>query len=247
MTQLPVAAGALLTFKLASEATELEEIRRLSYRTFVDEIPQHTPNSDRVLVDKFESDNEYVVCRRGDRVVGMLALRVTRPFSLEQKLENLGSYLPPHRAACEFRLLAVEPAFRTGVVFRGLLGAMRDYVASAGFDLAVISAVVRQLKLYRHMGFVSFGPLVGTDEAPYQPMYLTRREFEGKTEPALRPRNGVLPRETTANSRLAPLLAPLPALLLAASQRHSEEQGGSREEHGGRAMREGVRSEWDSR
>ncbi len=198
MTQVP-AAGVPLTFKIASEAMELEQVHRLNYRTFVDEIPQHAPNSDRLLVDKFDHDNTYVVCRRGDQVVGMLALRVRRPFSLDAKLENLDRYLPPHRAVCEFRLLAVEPEFRTGVVFRGLIGEMRDHATRAGFDLAVISATVRQLKLYRHMGFVPFGPLVGTEDAPYQPMYLTRQEFEGKTEPALRARTGASPRDPVTN------------------------------------------------
>lgn len=42
------------------------------------------------------------------------------------------------------------------------------------YDFMLISATVRQLKLYGHIGFVPFGPLVGTPEAPYQPMYLSR-------------------------------------------------------------------------
>ncbi len=40
--------------------------------------------------------------------------------------------------------------------------------------MALISATTRQLKLYTHMGFVPFGPLLGTAEAAFQPMYVTR-------------------------------------------------------------------------
>jgi hypothetical protein len=37
------------------------------------------------------------------------------------------------------------------------------------------------MKLYRHMGFVPFGPLVGTADVPFQPMYLTVEAFEAQT------------------------------------------------------------------
>jgi hypothetical protein len=46
-----------------------------------------------------------------------------------------------------------------------------------GFDLALISGTTRQLKLYEHLGFVPFGPLVGTPEALFQPMMLTLERF----------------------------------------------------------------------
>src|SRR5262249_45735763 len=49
----------------------------------------------------------------------------------------------------------------------------------------VISGTVRQQKLYKHLGFVPFGPLVGSKEAQYQPMYLTMEEFEEVATPLL--------------------------------------------------------------
>ena len=36
---------------------------------------------------------------------------------------------------------------------------------------------MRQLRLYKHLGFVAFGPVVGTGEAQFQPMYLTLESF----------------------------------------------------------------------
>ena len=176
-----------LTFKVATDHTELEQIHRLNYRTFVEEIPQHAPNPDRELVDRFDDENAYVVCRRGDRVLGMIAVRGTRPFSLDAKLDNLDGYLPPNRSICEIRLLAVEPQHRTGVVFRGLITELMAYCLRAGYDTVVISGTTRQLKLYRHLGFVAFGPLVGTADALYQPMYLTREAFEPRAVAFLRP------------------------------------------------------------
>jgi hypothetical protein len=46
--------------------------------------------------------------------------------------------------------------------------------------MAIISGTLREQKLYRHLGFVPFGPIVGTEEAPFQPMYLTKEAFYDK-------------------------------------------------------------------
>jgi hypothetical protein len=41
----------------------------------------------------------------------------------------------------------------------------------------VISGITRQQKLYEHLGFVPFGPIIGTREAQFQPMMLTLERF----------------------------------------------------------------------
>ena len=66
---------------------------------------------------------------------------------------------------------------RAGRVFAGLVGLLARHCRERGYDLAVLSGTVRQRKLYVHLGCVSFGPLIGTLEALYQPMYLTREAF----------------------------------------------------------------------
>jgi aspartate aminotransferase-like enzyme/GNAT superfamily N-acetyltransferase len=177
-----------LLFKIASEHWEFEEIHRLNYRTFVDEIPQHAPNPEGRLVDRFHAENTYLICLQGRRLVGMLALRAKRPFSLDGKLPNLDVYLPKGRSPVEVRLLAVEPEFRKTVVFTQLFEHVVRHCLTEGYDIAIISGTTRQAKLYRHLGFTPFGPLVGTDQASYQPMYLTIEAFGHTLErsPALR-------------------------------------------------------------
>ncbi|HEY3862087.1 MAG TPA: GNAT family N-acyltransferase [Verrucomicrobiae bacterium] len=175
-----------LQFKVASEDWEFEQIHQLNYRTFVEEIPQHQPSTTPRLVDKFHNENTYLICTSGKRIVGMIAARGRRPFSLDQKLPNLDSYLPPGRRTCEIRLLSVEKQFRNGQVFRGLTALMWQYGLEHGYDLGVISGTTRQQKLYRHLGFVPFGPLLGSGEAMFQPMYLTLENFEKQAEEFLR-------------------------------------------------------------
>jgi aspartate aminotransferase-like enzyme len=175
-----------LQFKVAAADCEFEQIHQLNYKTFVEEIPQHQPSNTPRLVDKFHAENTYLICLNDNRVVGMIAARGRRPFSLDQKIPNLDSHLPPGRRVCEIRLLSVEKEFRNGQVFRGLTTLMWQYGLEHGYDLAVISGTTRQQKLYRHLGFVPFGPQVGVGEAMFQPMYLTLENFEKKAEEFLR-------------------------------------------------------------
>lgn len=160
-------------YKIANKKTEFEQIKKLSYETFVEEIPQHRPNSSGIHTDKFHNENIYIICIKDEMLLGMLAVRPKRPFSLDHKLTDLDKYLPKGRNICELRLLAVKKNVRFTRVLKGLLEETVKYCIDNNFDMAVISAILNQQKLYRHIGFVPFGPLVGTEKARFQPMYLT--------------------------------------------------------------------------
>lgn len=188
-----------LTFEIATHEWQFEAIHRLNYKTFVEEIPQHENNPAGRLVDRFHPENTYIVALRGRQLLGMVAVRDRRPFSLDAKISNLDRYLPLHRSLCEIRLLAVEPEARSGRIFYGLLRKLYDYCRDRGHDLAVISGTTRQLKLYRHLGFVPFGPLVGSDGAKFQPMYLTRQAIEHRLERMKGVRRRSVPRAQPAN------------------------------------------------
>jgi Acetyltransferase (GNAT) domain len=177
---------APLVFKIASEDWEFEEIHHLNYKTFVEEIPQHEPSSAQRLVDKFHAENTYLIGLSGRTLAGMLAVRGNRPFSLDQKLPNLDSHLPVGRRICEIRLLAVEKEFRGAQVLQGILALLWQHGLERGYDLAIISGTTRQFKLYQHLGFVPFGPLVGTSDARFQPMYVTLETFESTAREFLR-------------------------------------------------------------
>ena len=170
-----------VAYKVATEECEFEQIHRLNYLTFVEEIPQHEPNSAGTLVDRFHDKNTYFIALRDRELVGMLAFRDERPFSLDSKLPDLDSYLPTHRRMCEVRLLSTLPEGRNGMVLRGLVNALLEHVVSEGVDLAVISGTVRQAKLYEHLGFVPFGSVVGASNALYQPMYVTLDALRAQT------------------------------------------------------------------
>jgi hypothetical protein len=164
-------------FKIADLPDEFEAIHRLNYRTFVEEIPQHAANPEGRLVDRFHDQNTYVVCVDGSDIVGMLALRTERPFSLDLKLQNLDELLPPGRRIGEVRLLAIEPSRRRSGILPGLFRLLERESLGRGLTMLIVSATTRQRRLYDRLGFVRFGPLVGSEEARFQPMCLTLERF----------------------------------------------------------------------
>ena len=166
-----------LRFKIASEDWEFEAIHRLNYKTFAEEIPQHAQNPEQRLVDKFHAENTYAIALVGEQLVGMVCGRSNRPFSLDKKVPDLDAHLPKRHRVIEVRLLSVEKEFRNGFVFSKLVGLLAQHFRDMGFDMAIISGTTRQLRLYKHLGFVPFGPVVGTGEAQFQPMYLTLETF----------------------------------------------------------------------
>ncbi len=162
-----------LIVKIADQADEFDRIARLNYATFVEEIPQHARNTDRRLVDKFHRENLYFICKDGDEIAGMVALRNQRPFSLDSKLDNLDVFLKPGDSLCEIRLLAIEPSRRHGRVFALLMHEILAYSTVQGFNRGLISGRLENIPLYEKLGFLAFGPQVGIPGAMYQPMSLT--------------------------------------------------------------------------
>ena len=77
-----------LVYKIATAAAEFEAIHHLNYRTFVEEIPQHPANPQRRLVDRFHDENTYAIAMEGEELVGMIAGRARRPFSLWLRLSD---------------------------------------------------------------------------------------------------------------------------------------------------------------
>lgn len=159
---------------------EFQDIFKLNHEIFAEEIPQHLQSQDGLLVDKFHAGNKYVVAlNTQENLIGMVCYNSSRPFSLDGKLSNIEQYLPAHDKIVEIRLFAVKPEYRKQGVAISMLQLLIPHLIENGFDLGVISGSVKEQKLYDGIGAVSFGPLVGTDKVPYQPMYFYVSNLKG--------------------------------------------------------------------
>ncbi len=168
----------MIELKIADTEEEYHQIHQLNYATFVEEIPQHTPNAQQKLVDKFHLANHYLIAKENTMVVGMLAYNSERPFSIDQKIQSIEQYLPEFKKPIEIRLLSIAKHKRSSTLFYALIKKLVVLLHRDDFDIALISGTTRQLKLYHKIGFVDFGTLVGKDEALYQPMYLTKNTIQ---------------------------------------------------------------------
>ncbi|MBC9933127.1 GNAT family N-acetyltransferase [Chitinophaga qingshengii] len=161
-----------MIIKIADQPNEFEQIHRLNYKLFVEEIPQHPANDDKILVDKFHFKNKYVIALKNDHVIGMVCYNEVRPFSLDGKVQQLDEHIPPYKRLAEVRLLGIERSERKISVAYRLLRQLIAEMLHQGIDSAVVSGTTRQIKLYTKLGFVPFGNLVGVEGALYQPMFI---------------------------------------------------------------------------
>lgn len=159
--------------KLATEDWEFDQMFSLNYQTFVNEINQHQQNDSKKLVDKFHDKNKYIIVLEGKDLIGMLSINEHRPFSLDNKLPDIDALLPPFKKGFEIRLLAVKNEYRGTNVFLKLFAKLYEIIHIENYDIGLISGILSQQKLYRKIGFVPFGPLVGQAPAQFQPMYIT--------------------------------------------------------------------------
>lgn len=176
-----------ICIKVAETEHEFKQIHQLNYDTFVEEINQHKKNGSKLLIDQFDNENIYYIAKIEDELIGMIAFRDQRPFSLDNKIDNLDALLPKHKSLVEIRLLSIKKAYRHTKVLLLLIQYLIDNNLEKAYDLAVISGILNQQRLYRHMGFLAMGDPVG-EETKFQPMYLTKERYLDFTRHLFKPK-----------------------------------------------------------
>ena len=151
-------------FKRADTEDEFEQIHRLNYRTFVEEIPQYTNVADGRLVDKFHAKNTYFVAIESARVVGMLSVHDRPPFSVAARLPDPSILERPGCKPMEVRLLAVEPEHRSRPVMAGLLWLALEH-ARDRYTEVYISGIAERAEMYERLGFQPLGEPVASEMA----------------------------------------------------------------------------------
>lgn len=166
--------------KIAATKKEFDEIAALNYETFVEEIPQHHRNKERRLIDRFHHENTYMLVYKEQEIAGMIAFRAVRPFSLDEKIGPVEEHLSKElcQNLCELRLLAIKKEHRNGRAMLRLFKALYAYFYEEDFSACVISGTTREEKMYKQIGFEQFAPSVGTKDAEYLPMVITKKAID---------------------------------------------------------------------
>jgi aspartate aminotransferase-like enzyme/N-acyl-L-homoserine lactone synthetase len=160
-------------FKRADTDDEIEQVHRLNYRTFVNEVRQHPDDGAGRLVDKFHHKNAYFVALRDGRVIGMISVHGQPPFSVASRLPDPSILELPGVKPIEVRLLAVDPQERYGSVAYGLMAVFYEYASAHGYTDVYISGVQDRASLYEGIGFKVIGPPVPSGDALFVPMWVS--------------------------------------------------------------------------
>lgn len=166
-------------FKQATTEEEFDQIFRLNHSVFAGELEQYPQLPSGRLIDKFHDKNTYLIAlaesTAGDRVIGMIALHDQPPFSVAGKLADPHASLAGLGRLIEVRMLAVEPAHRSGRVMAGLMLALYEHARA--YDTIVISGHAEKAAIYHELGFRDLGPARKSGEALYIPMAVGVKEL----------------------------------------------------------------------
>ncbi len=158
------------SFKLADCDTEFEQIHRLNYRTFAEEVPQHEADGTGKLVDKFHARNKYIVALCAGQLVGMVSWHDQPPFSVAARLPEGRILCEPGIRPAEIRLLAIDRSHRGRQVFSGLMRALFRELQARDYTHWFISGVAERTGMYERLGFQPLGPAVPDGRAKFVPM-----------------------------------------------------------------------------
>lgn len=178
-----------LLFKKAETADEIRQVHELNYQTFVREIGQHPDPGRPMLIDKYHEKNLYLVAKRDEAVVAMVAVHDTPPFSVSSRIAEPGWIEVHCPRPLEVRLLAVRPEERGTVVLAGLLWSVYRLALAAGYSHLLASGVRQQVQMYRRIGFEPLGPEMQCGSAwftalalPVRRMPLAMRKIAARME-----------------------------------------------------------------
>src|SRR5882724_7907289 len=130
-----------LIIKQADTASEFDQIHRLNYQTFVEEIGEYSPDGSGCLVDRFHDRNTYYVAVEDGCVVGMVAANDRPPFSIEKRLSDSAILEALGGPLLEVRLLALDPDCRNRMVLGRLLWELYSDARRRRYSHLIISGI----------------------------------------------------------------------------------------------------------
>jgi aspartate aminotransferase-like enzyme len=168
-----------LVFKQADTPWEFEQIHRLNYRTFVEEIGQYPPDGSGLLVDRFHDQNIYCIAVQDGRMLGMVAAHDGPPFSVETRLPDRSILESLKGPLLEVRLLALDRECRHRTILAGLLWELYCYACDRRYSHLIISGITDKAQMYQRFGFRALGPAAASGGASFVPMAMS---LENPTE-----------------------------------------------------------------
>lgn len=153
-----------------ADERDRESIYAIRHQVYARELKQHPENANGRLSDTLDEINTYLVAKRGDEIIGFVAVTPPNAFgySLDKYFARDGLPLIFDRGLYEVRLLTVTCANRgTQVAFLLMYAAMR-YVESLGGRTIAAIGRLEVLDMYQRAGLKSLGLRTRSGEVTYE-------------------------------------------------------------------------------
>ncbi len=149
-----------------------EQIYRLRHQVYASELQQHRENPERMLVDRLDAINTYIVARCADRVVGFVAITPPTPqgYSIDKYFQRDHLPLTFDDGLYEVRLLTVTRGFRRGPLAGLLMYAALRFAESRDATTIVAIGRIELLDLYTRVGLMPLGRRTTSGAVTYELM-----------------------------------------------------------------------------
>jgi histidinol-phosphate/aromatic aminotransferase/cobyric acid decarboxylase-like protein len=155
------------------------QIYAIRHQVYARELHQHADNPAGVLQDALDDINTYVVAKRGDSVVGFVA--VTPPtghgYSIDKYFRRDELPLRFDDGLYEVRLLTLTPSYRHSWLSGLLMYAALRFVESQAAHTIVAIGRLELLELYTRVGLRSLGKRATSGAVTYELMAADLREL----------------------------------------------------------------------
>ncbi len=180
------AAPACLS--LATPA-DREQVYAARHAVYAAELGQHAVHPGGRLTDALDAFNDYVVARRGDRVIGFVSLTPPGPgrYSVDKYVDRAALPFPVDAGLHEVRLLTVLPGERHGPVAAALMLAALRLVEARGGTRVVAIGRREVLGVYRKAGLDPHGPTFASGAVSFTLMSATVADLRARLDRLRRP------------------------------------------------------------
>lgn len=147
-----------------------EMIYKMRHEVYARELGQHAENEKRLLTDKLDSINIYVVAKVRDEIAGFVS--VTPPNDVGYSIDKY--FTREELPFCfddqlyETRILTVSNSWRNSRVAALLMYAALRYIQSAGGKTVVGIGRLEVLEMYKHAGFRSLQKQVRAGKVTFE-------------------------------------------------------------------------------
>jgi histidinol-phosphate/aromatic aminotransferase/cobyric acid decarboxylase-like protein len=161
------------------------QIYRLRHQVYASELHQHPENAERVLVDRLDAINTYVVAKCEGEVVGFIAITPPTPtgYSIDKYFLRDDLSLIFDTGLYEVRLLTVTRGFRRGPLAGLLMYAALRLAESQQATTIIAIGRIELLDLYTRVGLKPLGPRTMSGAVTYELMAASVAELNQHLTP----------------------------------------------------------------